>query len=663
MAIEFVADGSSRHFAETDNAETLYRLERSVTTKSVQASRADEPDFRRIGERATLMSRSLDGTWQNHQYGPDAVIGELLPWDLRDFFVMDADEATDFVGGAENKTISRQEVQNKTTYAISSLLGIDVFKSGRVRVEKIAQEFNRKATKAIGDQTLTSLDEELQETRSQRQAMEEEISQTRDQKTELADRLEDLQQELEGKLRDSGAYDDLQKRLSSNRAQIADALKRHAACAARLGGLVQASDLWASLAASAVNQTYAYLKPLHDEGRIPATHIPFVKGLIESGICVCGQTLLDDNEYGLKVKEQLSKAADEAARVDYLAELHDVARSMKQESEDSHWNERREQHAAEFSEVSTKISDLKTEAKDIENKLNEIKDLDIHSLRDAQAALTQQDKDCERILLRLENRLPGLKQTEDSLIKKIAQRQSSERAAADHRACEQLSRFVVEILDNAYETIETQQVDELTRSMDRLFQQMAANVSDDDFEDVQPNKATLRMIAQVGVRQVEGSTDKFEIFALNSNGRSMTSVQINGASRRVLALSFVLALCNESKTRAPLIADSLLNFMSGSVRRNTLRVTSARATQPILLLTGADLEAPSEAAIVAERAGATYTLTGQWDAIEAGAGGDVVNWTRQGQVTLLCECGPREYCKVCERIGQAGSPGWTENLH
>ena len=29
----------------------------------------------------------------------------LLPWDLRDFFVMDADKATDFVGGSENKVM------------------------------------------------------------------------------------------------------------------------------------------------------------------------------------------------------------------------------------------------------------------------------------------------------------------------------------------------------------------------------------------------------------------------------------------------------------------------------------------------------------------------------------------------------------------------------
>ena len=92
------------------------------------------------------------------------------------------------------------------------------------------------------------------------------------------------------------------------------------------------------------------------------------------------------------------------------------------------------------------------------------------------------------------------------------------------------------------------------------------------------------------------------------------------------------------QTLAPLVADSLLNFMSGSVRTNTLRITAETASQPILLLTVSDLEAQSEVDLVARHAGATYTLTGQWQHI--GHGGDVVNQTDARQVSLICPCGP-----------------------
>ena len=118
----------------------------------------------------------------------------------------------------------------------------------------------------------------------------------------------------------------------------------------------------------------------------------------------------------------------------------------------------------------------------------------------------------------------------------------------------------------------------------------------------------------------------------------------------------MLGLCKVSGTLAPLVADSLLNFMSGSVRTNTLRITAETASQPILLLTGSDLESKSEVDLVARYAGATYTLTGQWQ--HTAQGGDVVNLTDERQVSLICRCGPREFCNVCERQGQADNPGW-----
>ena len=115
----------------------------------------------------------------------------------------------------------------------------------------------------------------------------------------------------------------------------------------------------------------------------------------------------------------------------------------------------------------------------------------------------------------------------------------------------------------------------------RRYLRMAANVVDDEEVEDDRHKATLRMIAKVGLQPLEGAPGEYEIFALNSRSRSMPPTEINGASRRILALSFVLGLCKVSRTLAPLVADSLLNFMSGSVRTNTLRITAETASQPI----------------------------------------------------------------------------------
>jgi len=372
---------------------------------------------------------------------------------------------------------------------------------------------------------------------------------------------------------------------------------------------------------------------------------------------------LEDNEYGVRVRERIDEAAADAERADFLYELHNAVRSLKLSADASTWNERREGNAANLSSLDAEISGLKTEENDINAKLDLIDDEKIQLIREQKGTVKQQLDTCKANLLRLRERLPELEEKVTSLAKTITQRHRNKREADDHRASEQLSQHVAGILESAYSAIEQRQVNELSDRMDQLFHQMAANVSDDDFADSQPHKATLRMISQVGVRPIENSPGKFEIFALNNHSRSMSPVQINGASRRVMALSFVLALCVESQTRAPLIADSLLNSMSGAVRRNTLRVTSEHSNQPILLLTNADLEAHSEVETVAQNAGATYTLTGQWSAIDAGSGGDVVNWTQKRQVSLLCPCDPRQYCDICERTGQKDAPGWAERTN
>ena len=108
--------------------------------------------------------------------GVDVVVEQLLPWGLRDFFVMDADEATDFVGGSENKVMNSRDVIDKTTSAVHSLLGIDVFRNASKRVAKSAREFGSQATKAVGDDDLTLYRRNLTFSERRSQFLEAKIS-------------------------------------------------------------------------------------------------------------------------------------------------------------------------------------------------------------------------------------------------------------------------------------------------------------------------------------------------------------------------------------------------------------------------------------------------------------------------------------------------------
>ena len=658
VLIEFETDGSTRH-TEGTSTTTVYQLVRSVTTIGKPSARDDEPDFRRIHEQTQLMVKEGDGTWIPHTAGVAVIVEQLLPWDLRDFFVMDADEATDFVGGSENKVMHRQEVINKTTAAVHSLLGIDVFKKASKRVATMARAFGADATKAIGDADLNALQDELNQLRAEAAKLTEEISDQRTRKTELEDRLRQRRDDLETELKDVGATEELRTRLAENRRRYARTIKTRGITLNLLAGELESTDLLASLASNKITNAYGMLQPLYERGHIPLKHLNFVRDLLESGTCVCGQGLSEDDVHRRCVADRIAESAEQEERANYLGQLHDAAKSLMSHAAATSWDDRSTKLAGELATLDKDLSKLGLEKRDIDARLDDLDEEKIQVIRDEIAALRTQVDNLNRSLGINEAQLSPLSSNIDSRAKQISQRQRNERAAADKQAAEDMAELVVDVLNRAYGTIQTEQCGELSQRMNRLFAQMAANVSDDDFDEIQRSKATLKMIAEVGLRPVDDKPEDYEIYALNSRGRAMPPIEINGASRRVLALSFVLALCAESRTYAPLIADSLLNFMSGTVRSNTLRVTAEKSSQPILLLTGSDLEASSEAETAARYAGATYTLTGQWDAIDAGEGGDVVHWTEHLPVSIVCLCGPRQYCDICERDGQAGSPGWS----
>lgn len=656
VVLEFESDGSSRDFAEEAGATRVYQIVRSVTTIPADTVRADDRSFRRINEKTLMLVQNPNGTWEPLPAGADIIVRELLPWNLRDFLVMDADEVTDFAGGTDDHmSISRLESLTKTTDAIQSLLGINVFKQARYRLETLAKEFGRQASRAIGDRELDEMQEDLDRLHANNADLTGRIGDESEQQTQLEDDLQRRRSELEDELRKFGAHDDLHERLATNRRQHKATLKERDRNLALLSESLETMDLLAPLCRTAICGTYEFLRPLHDRGHIPLTHLQFVRSLLDEGRCVCGRDLSTGGEHRPRIEERIAKSEAAESRANYLHQLHEGVRTLSGRAQSSRWSDELANQRANLATREKELEELALEKQEIDERLGQIDEPKIRVLRDEIAAFDKQASQSASNLARLQLELERVNNEITSLSRTINQRRRNRREAADASRCEWVSRRVVEMLDNAYRTIEQDQVRELSDGMHRLFRRMAANVEGDDHD----SRAGLRMIDRVGVQRSAGNDDQFELFARNSHGRDMPPVEINGASRRVLALAFVLALCIESQTRAPLIADSLLNSMSGPVRRNALRVTAAHSRQPILLLTYADLESSSEIETIERFGGAAYTLTGQWDVSERGNHGDVVRLTESRKVSLLCGCGPRQYCDICERVGQAESPGWT----
>ena len=654
VAILFETDGSSRDHPEGNRTNTAYELIRTVTTVARKPARSGAPDFRRVDEHAQLMVQTSSGSWEPHEAGVANVVAQLLPGNLRDFFVMDADEAADFVGGSENKVVQRQTVIDKTSFAVRALLGLDVFKDATDRVRRIANEFGRSATKAVGDDELNRQQAELDRLRNEMKEAEDLVEKERRRKTEIEGELESARDKLEALVGSIGAQDVLKQRLKDNRQQRGRARQLRLDAFGKLSRQLSGIDLLATLASDEISSVRELLQPMYDDGSIPSRHLAFVEGLLERGLCVCGQDLSAESDFRQHVQHLLDRSIGKEDVANYLAEVLQAANALHQFDGAEGWDRRCRELEQAIADLDEEIEHLDTDKREMDEQLNDVKAVEVQVTRDKIGMLATQKETIDRTLGASEDNRDRYRRQVNELDGRIRAQLRRQREARDHQACQQTSTILVDILEQAYATIRDEQVQELDTEMNRLFARMAANVSDEDVQDADRRKATLRMIDQVGLQRLSGDAGEFEIFALNSRGRSMPPTEVNGASRRILALSFVLALCKVSRTYAPLVADSLLNSMSGSVRSNTLRVTAQTASQPILLLTPSDLESQNEVDQVTEYGGATYTLTGQWQHTD----GDVVNLTDERRVALICSCGPRQFCSVCERTGQSGSPGW-----
>ena len=657
VSIEFDADSSDVNTSGAQD-QFRYRLTRKVVTIGKPSAPANEPDFHRIEERPTLMVKPLGGTWGLPNPHPDPVIDMLLPLELRDFFLMDADEAVALVGGSdENKVAPKSEYREKTTEAISGLLGLDLFTDASNRVKNIGQNFSRKASKATGDKNLNQLEEDLDRTREALDRAYKKQEAKEEERETLSDDLQQRRSTLANDIRQAVERDEWADRLEKVDEELDLATEDRTRHLAYLSEDLESTELLAGLASTAISQTQDFLRPLHKQGHIPSRHVPFVRELLNEQRCVCGQDLSRGTAHRQRVEKHLADAAEEETKADHLYQLYEASLRLENSSSASSWKEKRARHEAELAACVERFSACKREKKDLSNKLRDIEDAKIDtSLSQIESLETQLDV-AKANLVELSYEIKEMEDKKRSLKSTVDQRQRNKQAARDYRAASDLSQRVVVIIENAYVAVEERQVKELSERMNRLFFQMATDASDGDLQELPPGKSSLHMIAEVGVRSVANRARQFEIYAKNVRGRNMPMTEINGASRRVISLSFVLGLCDVSNTEAPFIADSLLNVMSGRVRSNTLRITTERSRQPILLLLYGDLEDPTDAATAMKKAGATYTLTPFRKAPQGKFSGHAASSSNR-LLSALCRCGPREYCNTCEITHEQGA-GWT----
>jgi DNA sulfur modification protein DndD len=226
-----------------------------------------------------------------------------------------------------------------------------------------------------------------------------------------------------------------------------------------------------------------------------------------------------------------------------------------------------------------------------------------------------------------------------SLSEQLRTAETGEQRSRDLRDAADAAEHLQKVLESALVAIESQQVAEVAAAMNRIFRDVIGATAESNF-------------SEVGVRGVPLVAGRvgYEPFAMDGE-REKPLAMANGASRRALAVSFVLALAETTGSSVPFVADSLLHAFSGGVLRRMVGylVDGRRVGQPILFGHTHDLLDEEIRQLLIDAAGVTYTVTNQ-----SHVGGDVVRAAehrRHARQTVICGCGISEYCDVCEHVG------------
>lgn len=629
---------------------TSYKLIREATTKVINGLvEYDE-------EGANLLFKQLDGNWgEADDFQFEMLMHKYFRPELRDFFFIDADKSVRFVGGPEGEhddTLMR----GTTTQAVYSLLGMDALRRSIGRLENHRDDFLRKAGRASRNVSEQQIAANLEKLQAQRGDAETRQAQLQQHTEEAEADFKEAERRLQRDIAKVTAQTGLNQRISAVKDQLSTFRERRAEKISKLSTLIEGDDrVAAALMLPTIETVVDILDPLYRAGKIPPTELTLLPRLLRDGECICGIRFADHPERRLEVERRYHESVRLDRSAHFLGSVLEAARRLGNHALGKGvraWTEELSECQDELAELDVKINELDSDRDRLESQRDTAGMLSEPIYRERQShvnelrTLYQKYADDFRTT---SAEVESLRTQVRSLGERLRVAQTGEQRSRDLRDAADVADDLQSVLRAALDVIESRQVSELSNVMNRIFRDVIGATSESNF-------------SEVGLRQVQsgiGSRVQYEPYSLDGEGNDKPLAMANGASRRALAVSFVLALAETTGSSVPFVADSLLHPFAGGVLRRLVSylVDGRRVGQPILFGHTHDFSDEEIRQLLIDASGKTYTITS-----EAHVGGDVVRAAphlQHPRQSVICGCGINEYCDICEHTGYASDSRLT----
>jgi DNA sulfur modification protein DndD len=626
---------SGRRVAITATVEfevTTYRRGPSGLRETRRRYRIVRSAFEEVDEKTSRRSPStvrlfaLNETGASLVDAPESLINEELPPALREVFFTDGDRALSFIEADVALSTKRERVQR----AIRSLLGLGVVEEAIKHVRKAAADVNKQAKQVGAGGELNTIATRLEAIEDDSTRLEADLEDAKQQFVAFDEKVNDVDRKIAAALQ-KGDKEKLRKDLELAKREMRQLGEQLAVAGKEHSALFRGRSLATDLLAPVLQQAFSKLEELHDQGKIPNTTIPVLEDRLAVGTCICGETLHPEDADGHRRRDHIQKLIDDSRRSDevqgIITDLYFGAKSLQPDGGNRRW---RDEYAEIFASRD-RLQNLRDEAarkfRALELQLDALPDTDIQGLRETRRQYNDQR---DRFLSKrstIETQLAGLKRDREGL--EIERDRLLRDQAKGARILSELevTQDVMQVLQSSFQRITTEELTKVSNLMNTIFLEMIG---------ADPEQGAI-------IRRAEISPE-FDIIVYGPNDRTLNPDRdLNGASRRALTLSFILALTKVSEVEAPNVIDTPLGMTAGYVRRSILRTAVRESTQLVLFLTHDEIAGCED--IIDDAAGVVLTLTNPAHYPKMLVNDPGV----MERKVLRCGCNHRRVCQICER--------------
>lgn len=318
----------------------------------------------------------------------------------------------------------------------------------------------------------------------------------------------------------------------------------------------------AYLGESIVTDAYNDLKQRADRGELPANiKDDFIKELISSGVCICGNNLNEHPEAVEKLKEYLNKNIGQYAEAGF--KVFQMTKDLSQKISLS-INKDVEDHTLTYNRVKEDKEILNKKIQGIDEELKGFVNLIDYTRRAEEIA-----NDIKRNVTQKgisESELMRLSSKRDELYGKRAKYTEQNKILSDLQKRFDLVRESSKELDKVYNAYS----DELRKQLSACATEIMKKIAD---------RETLQAISKIEI------SDKFVLDVLSPSHLNILS-QISSGQRQVVSIAYICSLMQVAVgLKMPLLMDTPFGRLSGAPRDACLQKLPELLTQWILLTT------------------------------------------------------------------------------